>query len=143
MLHTILDSLHQRIQFLEQQTYLVDIIGDRQGDYHVEPYDYENGFVAGCLQLSPTPTLFWFVVVLGKGEMSIEKLNERLESDKAFRDFVLKFNQMPIAANTTLNFQANNSKYGVCPVKMKSLPAFVAADRQYVTEDKDFQFGFV
>ena len=142
MLRTILESLHQRIQFLEQQTYLVDIIGDRKGDYHVEPYDYENGFVAGCLQLSPTPTQFWFVVVLGKGEMSIESLNERLQSDKGFRDFVLKFNSMPIPPNMTLNFQANKPNYGVCPVKMKSLPAFVSADRQYVSQDKDFQFGF-
>lgn len=141
MLRTILESLHRRIQFLEQQTYLVDIIGDRKGDYHVEPFDYENGFVAGCLQLSPTPTQFWFVVVLGKGELNIEKLNERLQSDKNFRDFVLT-KTMPVADTKQLKFEPNNPKYGVCPVKMKSLPAFVAAERQYVSQDKDFQFGF-
>jgi len=145
MLHTILDSLHLRIQSLEQ-TFLVDVNGEKTGDYHVEPFDYTtDGIAVGCLVLTGASfgeRSFWYVVVVGKGDdppkLNLSFLNEQLKSNEGFKTFVKSFVLIPVPANTAMEFKIKNPAFGLYNIKMQSFPSFI----QHKFNGPNFIFGF-
>ena len=145
MLPSILDSLHLRIQSLEQ-TFLVDVDGEKTGDYHVEPFDYTmDGIAVGCLVLT-SPSFgerpFWYVVVVGRGDdppkLDLPFLNEQLKQNAPFQSWVKSFIKVPLPTTIQMEFKVKNQAFGLYNIKMQSFPSFI----QHKFEATNFIFGF-